>query len=65
MVAWNLLPPLSAAISATHSPLTTQRGARTRLGPVRQPDALPYYRTSNPALATNARHTIEAVLADG
>ncbi|MBM9508929.1 aminoglycoside phosphotransferase family protein [Streptomyces sp. KK5PA1] len=61
--AWNLLPPHARAVFRAlldvDDPTWLRARARTLSHAL---IALPYYRTTNPPMATNARHVIHAVL---
>ncbi|NUS15904.1 MAG: aminoglycoside phosphotransferase family protein [Streptomyces sp.] len=64
--AWNLLPPdarevFRAAVDTDDATWTRGRGRALSQALI----ALPYYRTTNPAMARNARHVIRAVLGGG
>ncbi|MBT2525177.1 phosphotransferase [Streptomyces sp. ISL-99] len=63
--AWNLLPAnsrevLREALGVDDATWTRGRGRTLSQALI----ALPYYRTTNPAMAHNARHVIQAVLGD-
>ncbi|MEU6084587.1 aminoglycoside phosphotransferase family protein [Streptomyces sp. NPDC047108] len=63
--AWNLLPPgardtFRTALAADDGTWARGRGWALSMALVQ----LPYYEDTNPVLATNARHVIDAVLAD-
>jgi aminoglycoside phosphotransferase (APT) family kinase protein len=65
IVAWNLLSAgtresFRAALSVDEATWARGRGWALSVGLI----ALPYYRSTNPVLAANARHTIDTVLAD-
>ncbi|MFD0275039.1 aminoglycoside phosphotransferase family protein [Kitasatospora sp. NPDC127111] len=64
--AWNLLPAdaravFRAALAVDEATWIRGRGRTLSQAVI----ALPYYRTTNPAMAANARHVIRAVLAEG
>lgn len=65
IVAWNLLPPRArgifrAGIGADDAAWVRGRGRALSMALIQ----LPYYRTTNPAMADNARHVIREVLDD-
>ncbi|MFJ9947283.1 aminoglycoside phosphotransferase family protein [Kitasatospora sp. NPDC091207] len=65
IVAWNLLPATArpvfrAALTADDAAWERGRAWALSIALIQ----LPYYRTTNPALAANARHVIREVLAD-
>ncbi|MER6400876.1 aminoglycoside phosphotransferase family protein [Kitasatospora sp. NPDC001603] len=65
IVAWNLLPAAArpafrAALAADDATWARGRAWALSIALIQ----LPYYRTTNPALAANARHVIREVLAD-
>ncbi|RST13015.1 aminoglycoside phosphotransferase family protein [Streptomyces sp. WAC05374] len=63
--AWNLLPPHGREVFREALGVDDATWTRGRARTLSQALlALPYYRTTNPAMATNARHVIRAVLAD-
>lgn len=66
IVAWNLLPAdartiFHTALSVDGATWLRGRGWALSMALI----ALPYYRTTNPVMAENARHVIREVLADG
>jgi aminoglycoside phosphotransferase (APT) family kinase protein len=63
--AWNLLPPGAREVFRTALDVDDATWTRGRGRTLSQAlIALPYYRTTNPSMASNARHVIRAVLAD-
>jgi aminoglycoside phosphotransferase (APT) family kinase protein len=65
IVAWNLLPAearpvFRAALQVDEVNWALSRGWALSIALIQ----LPYYRTTNPVLAANARHVIRQVLAD-
>ncbi len=63
--AWNLLPPGARAVfreAVGADEATWRRGRGRTLSQALI--ALPYYRTTNPTMAANARHVVRAVLAE-
>jgi aminoglycoside phosphotransferase (APT) family kinase protein len=63
--AWNLLPPGAREVFRTALDVDDATWTRGRGRTLSQAlIALPYYRTTNPSMASNARHVIPAVLAD-
>ncbi|WP_228973118.1 aminoglycoside phosphotransferase family protein [Streptomyces sp. DH12] len=63
--AWNLLPPAARVVFRTELGVDDASWVRGRGRTLAQAlVALPYYRTTNPAMARNARHVIRAVLAE-
>ncbi|HET6634937.1 MAG TPA: aminoglycoside phosphotransferase family protein [Streptomyces sp.] len=63
--AWNLLPPGAREVFRKALDVDDATWLRGRARTLSQAlIALPYYRTTNPSMAHNARHVIHAVLAD-
>ncbi|MEV7416763.1 aminoglycoside phosphotransferase family protein [Streptomyces sp. NPDC089919] len=63
--AWNLLPPEGRRAFRDALGVDAATWARGRARTLSQAlVALPYYRSTNPAMAANARHVIHAVLTD-
>lgn len=63
--AWNLLPPGAREVFRTTLGVDDATWTRGRARTLSQAlIALPYYRTTNPSMAANARHVIRAVLAE-